>query len=687
MPSSSDTFRNLIEYSSYHFPFVDRYSQFGVTFEAGRPIGLGMAQVRSAIHTFQVTCETLRLWVEEAGQHVPVQRTELESLPWCATERAAVGSVAVSARHVFLDEVTLASEFSFANNGTTAVTLRPVWLGQFSGDRFRHAGDSPSYGYAELPLRETWAEVDGASLRGGLRSSRGVVVLPLPALQVTSSVDDGLAVTLSNSPLWGGNAQATERQEGLVGRSIFYALQSEPFALAAGGRSSFRFVAELSVASYLDPKQHFRRLRPATIDMDAAIENSRQAFEARVGLADAPAGSEDRPALQSRLWRSRWALLRTGYRGRGKAGEYGQGLASTCVPSCSGFTKVFFWDSLFSAVALARFEPQLAAGAISAVFSRQLESGYCPEHSFNYHVPNRDVIGAPQAPVASWAVERYLACRPDDTAFLEAIYPKLSRNHRYWQECADRDRDGLAEWTWSGQTADDSPLFDECRTSPGCGWLPPIASVQLNAFLYSDGLTLAGLAGKLGRAGEAELLREGARLRSEALMRVCYVPEEKRFWDYNHATQRHSRIRTFYLFWPIWAGMDLPADVKKDLIENVLLDPRQFFGDVPFPSVAYDEPSYDPRGYWRGRCWPHISYWLLEMLVREGYADAADKAAARLLAAWSREASCVENLATDPGLYDAGGSPDYNWGAAAVYLIGTGEYRKAQKRDVEALSR
>ena len=76
------------------------------------------------------------------------------------------------------------------------------------------------------------------------------------------------------------------------------------------------------------------------------------------------------------------------------------------------------------------------------------------------------------------------------------------------------------------------------------------------------------------------------------LFAVCYLPGEKRFWDYNHHTRAHRRVKTFYMFWPLFAGMDVPADTVQDLIENVLLDPEQFFGEIPFPSVAYDEPTY-----------------------------------------------------------------------------------------------
>ncbi|MFP4552005.1 MAG: amylo-alpha-1,6-glucosidase, partial [Spirochaetales bacterium] len=376
--------------------------------------------------------------------------------------------------------------------------------------------------------------------------------------------------------------------------------------------------------------------------------------------------------------RARWALTRTGYRANERGGEFGRLVASTCVPSSHGFTKAFFWDALFSSAAASKFDPKLATGAILAQFVRQDEKGYCPEHGFNYHVPGRNIIGAPQAPVAGWAVDKYIKANGEDKAFLEEVYPILVRNHRYWQEYSDQDRDGLSEWTWSGQTADNSPLWDEVvRRSvyAGCSWIPPIASVQLNSFLYRDATHLAEVAARLGHDDEAATYRERAQALQDALMRVCYLPQEKRFWDYNHATGRHTRVPTFYMCWPIWAGMEVPADAKRDLIENVLLDPEQFYGPVPFPSVAYNHPAYEPAGYWRGKAWPQITYWLLEMLATEGYTKEADEAARRFLAVYDREPSFPENITTDSSVYQAGGVADYNWGVAAYYLITTGAYK------------
>jgi len=672
-------FENLVTYDSYERPFIDKYAQFGVTFESGRALGPGMAQVRSAALTAQVTCETMRLWLDEEGCLVSVPRNELRCFPWCVYETAHVGeTLGIQARHVYLDERALLTCCTFTNEGEAPLTVSPVWLGQMSGDRFRALTAGKNFGYAELPLRETWARCGEGAVYGGLRGIKGSDILPMPAVRIVSASHDGVEAALSRQPMW---LQSTEETPsslgGVMGEAIFYSLRPQPLHIEPRLRRDIMFVMELSVATSLDPMYHFRRLDPAEFDIEAAIDEAKEDFERRVSVSSPPPCSAKHAALQRKIWRSRWALLRTGYRAHGKAGEYGDGLASTCVSNCGGFTRVFFWDSLFTSTAIAKFEPELAKGAIKSVFARQTESGYCPEHGFNYHLPQRSVIGAPQAPVAAWAVTRYLAEHPDDIIFLGSVYPLLVRNHAYWTDRADRDRDGLAEWTWSGQTADDSPLFDAYRSGSGCGWLPPVASVQLNSFLYRDACILAGLAEKVGDVEQAEAYRQSAAARAEALMRICFVEREKRFWDFNHATGRHARIKTFYLFWPIWSGMEIPDDVKKDLIENVLLNENEFFGAVPFPSVAYDEPSYEPTGYWRGRAWPHISYWLLEMLVREGYPDAAREAGRRITAAYLREAGFPENLATDPGLYDAAGQPDYNWGAAGVYLIATEEYLRS----------
>jgi glycogen debranching enzyme len=216
------------------------------------------------------------------------------------------------------------------------------------------------------------------------------------------------------------------------------------------------------------------------------------------------------------------------------------------------------------------------------------------------------------------------------------------------------------------------------EASSGCFWLPPIASVALNSFLYRDAAELEALAPAAERAGDVKKWRDRKERLWTAFEKYCFVPDEKRYWDYNQRTHIHHKCETFYMFLPIWAGMPVPDDAKRDLIENVLLNPAKFYGDIPFPSVAYDHPAYEPDGYWRGKAWPHFSYFMLEVLAHNGYEREADVAADRILSHLTHVRGFLENMTTDPTDTEPSGFNDYNWGSASFCLVAERRYRKTQ---------
>lgn len=663
MPIDADRiFRNQIALGGFSHPFVDRAARFGTTFDPGRGLGPCMLQPRSCDGAVQPVDLALNLHLLVDDLPFAVTASSTEHLPWSVEQLASCGAVAVRSHHFYLDAGSLLCSVTFANRGAEVAVLRPCWTGLAPGDRWPpHPHHLSRFGHAAVPLRSNAASWRPGELTVGLRDASGI--LPAPQARLRWRAADGLRLAIGTAlpaNLAGGpESGSCERQGALHWRLIAPELRLEP-----GASRSFLFVVAVRVLPAGKSEAPWSDADPAAVDPAAAAASARRDFLARVGW-DGHAGD----ARAQRAWRARWSLLRTAYQGDG-AGELGGLTASTCVPNCGGFTRIFFWDSLFTAAALTRFDPGFARDAIRAVFARQdPANGFCPEHVFDRPLPGRDAIGEAQAPVASWAVERHLAAHPDDMEFLRQIYPVLALNHRHWQEQGDRDRDGLAEWTWCGQTADDSPLYDEFaigheRTH---GWLPPVASVSLNSFLFRDATILAGFAERLGRPDEARSWRARAAAIEEALLRVCYVPAERRFWDYNHATRRHRRVRTFYLFWPLWAGMRVPEEARRSLLD-ALLDPAQFFGEIPFPSVAYDEPTFDPMGYWRGKAWPHISYWLIEMLQAQR-PEAAAVARRRVLAAWLKDPYHPENMVADAGRSEASGAAEYNWGAAMLSLL------------------
>lgn len=673
--SVADSLANTVRFDHFFTPFHDRFAQFTVGFTHDAPMGVGRVFPRAVQGTFQVTEATLQLWLEEGGTCIAIQRQRIDSYPWLAEERcelaaAGVSRLRISARHAFLDERTLISEFAFTNASPSAVTIHPRWAGMLPGDFFHNKpGTWAEFEGINGISRETFLHtLHDSMIEGGIRVGTGKPDLPQMAVRV-ACLNRTLDAWVGDLPFWAQQNAPSGFTPG-QGRTGHYLLGAGlALALEPGQTTTLQFAIQVAYAYYAKPAFAFPPMPPAC-DTDNLIQRCRQYFIERLG----PPLATKTPtplALATRLARARYALLRTGT--RGLDGEFGDNIACLCTSDATPFSTVFFWDALFSSVAISDFHPEYARGAIRAAFVRQSpRDGSSPENKFNYPVPHRFKRQSPQAPIATWAVLRYLQKNPDPR-FLETMYPILQANHRFFQEYSDCDLDGLAEWRWTGQTADNSPLYDQ-YISPQNSWIPPIASVSLNCFLYRDAMLLADAADLLCKPDDAKAWRGRATTLFQRLMEICFVPDEKRFWDYNHQTMEHRRVKTFYMFWPLFARMPVPKAIAKDLIENVLLDEKQFFGPIPFPSVAYDEPTYDPAGYWRGKAWPHISYWLLETLVYHGYAEAADAAADRIISWYSSQYGFPENMTSDPSKENRSAF-DYNWGSAAFYLIARRAYR------------
>jgi hypothetical protein len=178
------------------------------------------------------------------------------------------------------------------------------------------------------------------------------------------------------------------------------------------------------------------------------------ARDRRTDLELALAGTNDWLTRRARL-----GLLRCGLRGLG--GEFGDDVASLCTADSSDFSCSFFWDTLFSSAALTQFDRNWHAGrSARCSCARWRATGRRPSASGTTACRSAWPSNRRRAPVATWALNRYLALNPDDAKLVDEMYPKLVANHRFWTDFSDTDRDGLAEYRWTGQVSDNSPLWD-----------------------------------------------------------------------------------------------------------------------------------------------------------------------------------------------------------------------------------
>ena len=662
-------FHNSIRLDEPQFPFTDAFAQFSASFRANRALGLGVLHPRGVLSTYAVAEPSLEMWICDNENWLPMPRKTLDCWPWTARENGETpfgdGVLSACASHVFIDERTLKSRFELKSS--TRCSPQIAFVGTVHGDTKHYM---TPYFDGDLPrARETFVEVENRKIVCGLRNPAGENGLTNVAFRLGCD-DENLQMWRGENPFWTQcSTDETTHFSAREGRFSYALHTPQSLVLGANQTAVFEFTTQFlpndNDAVFLWP-------RVEKSDHDTDIEYSKQRFFRNLNVETLPkTGSK---SLDFAIARARLGLLRDGL--RGLDGEFGGHIASLCMADSSDFSCSFFWDSLFSSVALSGFHREASRGAIATVFTRQSDfDGSSPERKWNYGLPAKMFQQAPQSPVASWAVCEYLA-RENDDDFLDFIYPKLKRNHDFWERHSDMDGDGLAEYRWSGQAADNSPLWDSYSSldkTTGCGWIPPVASVPLNCFIFKDAAHLELLARRIGNVEDAEHFAKRQQNIAAKLLEHCYVADENRFWDWNQLTRTHRRVKTFYMFWPLYARVPMTEKNARDLIENVLLDPKQFFGSVPFPSVAYDEPTYDASGYWRGRAWPHINYWLLETLSAYGYTTEANTAAQRILA-WFAANGIRENLCSDANETHPRGFLDYNWGCAAFEMIASRRY-------------
>jgi len=329
----------------------------------------------------------------------------------------------------------------------------------------------------------------------------------------------------------------------------------------------------------------------------------------------------------------------------------------------------FFWDTSFSSVGAREFDPLLGQEAIENFVANAGPRGSLPGTLSDTHRS-----GEGQAPIMTWAAWKvYQSGR--DKAWLERVYPSLAGNVEFWGKYHSSDR-GLAQFFNAGQIGDNDARFDPVYgREQGNEAVSGFESPDLNSFLVKEMRCLAKIAEELGIAKDAAQWNQRADRLAQQIVKVFYFPQEAMFYDVRLNTgEKFSGVKNPNMFIPLWAGVPLPEREVHRVVESHMLNPAEFFRELPFPSLSYDNPKYDPKSYWRGRIWPHFVYWMVQTLWRSGYQREAELTADRLLsllqkAPWFMEnyESTAEGAAAPPNIYSR---PEYNWThATAIELL------------------
>lgn len=280
-----------------------------------------------------------------------------------------------------------------------------------------------------------------------------------------------------------------------------------------------------------------------------------------------------------------------------------------------GYSSHFMWDTCFQNLAYEKMSMKLAKDFLLQFASCQREDGKYEQ--FLCSTWGRPSYSQPS--LAGWAAVRILE-QEADKEFAGIMLDSIEKNTVWWLNNR-MTKYGLISCPHGLETGqDDSPRFDRGTT----------LACDMNSYLLNQMRCIVKMAVFLGDRDKAEHWDKLADAFSAKMTELLFCKEDGIFYDVLTETGEFVKIVSPVSFLPFWADVKMDESIRSASIERYLLSPAYLFGDIPFPSVAYNEPTYEPSHWWRGPTWLPNAWLMLETLGKTGYREEQRSAAKRL---------------------------------------------------------
>lgn len=317
------------------------------------------------------------------------------------------------------------------------------------------------------------------------------------------------------------------------------------------------------------------------------------------------------------------------------------GLHSASFPARGGFNYFYQSDSCWNLLGYLDFNPEWAEG-----------------HAVPILVPPCEIMD----PHFFWSMWELYSRIPGSDArakFARMVYPLLKEAYHVWTTKLDIDGDLLVA---TPDNWDDNPRYDlifkEVKYVPGWNswWNDLVRCCRENALddpAPSSQLGYGAII--LGRFARINGLADEAQQWDRQLQR--HIKAIDSLWDANLGywivTYRGSErddVLTSSIIYPIFTDLCRdPAKIRR-VIEGHILNPREFNGRFPVPTIAYDDPRFYHQkppldklagGLWRGNLWMPEAWIIVKGLYKYGYEAEAKDMARRLTDMMSHQSESV----------------------------------------------
>ena len=333
------------------------------------------------------------------------------------------------------------------------------------------------------------------------------------------------------------------------------------------------------------------------------------------------------------------------------------------------FVGCWAWDCWRFSAAMAHFFPSLAKDNIRVMFDYQQADGMVIDCI--YTDPKENNARDSKPPLACWAVDEIWKATAD-TAFVREMYPKLLAYYKWWYKKRDHDGNGICEFGSTDGTLeaaawesgmDNAIRFDGARMLKNGenAWSINQESVDLNGYLAYEYTILKKFSKILNEKFEEPDMRG----------RIAdYFFDTKNGYFFDRRLTDGSFVREAgcegYL--PFWTKIATQQQWK--MAKKTLEDKTKFSTYIPFPTIAADNPKYDPNGYWRGPIWLDQTYYAIEGFRNYGEHAKADMYTRQVfdrLEGLTADAPIYENYDTFTG--KGLQASHFSWSAAQLLML------------------
>ena len=276
---------------------------------------------------------------------------------------------------------------------------------------------------------------------------------------------------------------------------------------------------------------------------------------------------------------------------------------------------LWLWDSVFHALAIVDYNPELAKNAIRAVLSQAREDGFiaCTMSPDGY-----DDVTQPQ--VLSWGVWEVYKKTGDKEFLIESI-KALEGYLSYDMKNRDKNNNGLLEWL-----GDPDDLTCKCGesgldNSPRFDFDDEMDAVDFSMFLAHDAEYLSKIYNELGDAVNADKWATTAQTVKEKMNNLLWSEKDGVYYD-RLFNGELSGVLTPASFFPLFAG--IPSKEQAERMVKVLTDSSLLWTKNPVATISQKHPAFS-TDMWRGGVWLNLNYFIIKGLKNYSYDELADE--------------------------------------------------------------